>query len=187
MGSAEPERIVVLDSTAFITGVDLASIRWPKYTVPEVEQELPPSSMSWTRFKAAVDVGEVKVLEPDERFVREARLASRRVGDERSLSEVDLKLVALALELRSRGYRPLLATDDYAVQNVASQAGIEHVSLATLGITHRLYWILQCPACRRTYPPDLQEKRCPVCGTELKRKPKKRIRLKEAQKGHDVA
>jgi len=169
------KKVVILDSSAFIVGFDPTSIQWESYTVPAVEDELRPESISKARFRAAVESGEVKVLAPSPEFLREAREFSRAVGDSESVSQVDLQLVALALELRSMGYQPIIATDDYAIQNVADQAGVDYASLATLGITHRLYWVLYCPACHRRYPPDCKLRFCRVCGAELRRRPSRRV------------
>jgi len=83
----------------------------------------------------------------------------------------------LALELKDSGLTPLIVTDDYSIQNVANKIGVEFSSLMTFGIKFRFKWILYCPACYRKYPSDYKSKVCEVCGTELKRKPKKKIRL----------
>ncbi|MEM4243379.1 MAG: hypothetical protein QXP44_01080, partial [Candidatus Bathyarchaeia archaeon] len=63
--------------------------------------------------------------------------------------------------------------DDYAIQNVAAQMGIEFASLATFGIRRLLEWVRYCPACRREYTADYKSTKCTVCGTVLKRKPRK--------------
>jgi UPF0271 protein len=81
--------------------------------------------------------------------------------------------LAVALELKTEGYTPQIVTDDYSIQNVATQIGIEFVSLATFGIRRLLEWIRYCPACHREYPANDNSTTCPVCGTALKRKPRK--------------
>ncbi|MDH5754641.1 MAG: ribonuclease VapC, partial [Candidatus Bathyarchaeota archaeon] len=88
------------------------------------------------------------------------------------------QVLALALELKTHGYSPLIATDDYSIQNVANQMDIEFASLATFGIRFRLQWIRYCPACHKRYPADYKSRRCEVCGTELKRKPLRKKFLK---------
>ena len=72
-----------------------------------------------------------------------------------------------------------IVTDDYAIQNVANQMGVEFASLMTFGIKFRLYWIKYCPACHRKYPSDYRFKHCKVCGTELKRRPLKSRRIRK--------
>ena len=95
----------------------------------------------------------------------------------RYLSEADMQVLALALELKSRGSTPLIVTDDYSIQNVANKIDVDFTALLTFGIKFRFKWILYCPACYRKYPQDYKFKVCEVCGTELKRKPKKKTRL----------
>ncbi|MCK4440061.1 ribonuclease VapC, partial [Candidatus Bathyarchaeota archaeon] len=90
----------------------------------------------------------------------------------------DLQVLTLALQLKTQGYSPSIVTDDYSIQNVANQMGIEFASLATFGIRFRLHWIRYCPACHKRYPANHKSKRCEVCGTELKRKPSRKKMLK---------
>jgi endoribonuclease Nob1 len=51
--------------------------------------------------------------------------------------------------------------------------GIEFLSLATLGIKRLLEWVRYCPACFKEYAANSKFKECLVCGSELKRKPKR--------------
>jgi len=164
----------VLDTSAFIAGFDPFSIADEVYSVPAVEQELAHNSLPWTRFRTAVESGKLRLKTAREHFMRRVRESSKTVGDVLFLSDVDLQVLALALELSNTGRNPLIVTDDYSIQNVANQIGVEFTSLMTFGIRFRLHWIMYCPACGRKYPPDYKLKLCEVCGTELKRKPLKR-------------
>jgi rRNA maturation endonuclease Nob1 len=47
------------------------------------------------------------------------------------------------------------------------------MALATFGIRRLLEWVRYCPACHREYAADYGATSCTVCGTELKRKPRK--------------
>lgn len=136
-----------------------------------VRRELFSNSLPWVRFNTAVEGGRLRVRTPKARFLKRAKEASKTVGDMRFLSEVDMQVLALALELKSTGHNSLIITDDYSIQNVANQIGVNFASLMTFGIRFRLHWILYCPACHRKYPPDYKPKLCEVCGTQLKRKP----------------
>ncbi len=133
--------------------------------------------MPWTRFNAAVENRRLMVRKPRSSSVQEIREASRMVGDMRYLSEADLQVLALALELKREGLHPFIVTDDYSIQNVANQIGANFTSLMTYGIRFRFNWILYCPACYRKYPSDHKLESCEVCGTKLKRKPLKKTRL----------
>ena len=145
--------------------------------MPEVKKELIAGSMPWMRFNAAIENRKLTVRSPKSSVFQEIQEASRKVGDMRYLSEADLQVLALALELKGRGLSPLIVTDDYSIQNVANKIDVKFTSLMTFGIKFRFKWILYCPACFRKYPSDYKFKSCEVCGTELKRKPKKKTRL----------
>jgi UPF0271 protein len=164
---------MVLDTSAFLAGFDPFSVSEDQTTVPKVKEELRNSSMPWVRFKTAVENGKLKVKAPSEDFLNRVTASANRVGDSFFLSETDRQILALALELKTEGYTPQVVTDDYSIQNVATQMGIEFVSLATFGIRRLLEWVRYCPACRREYPADYNSTKCAVCGTALKRKPRR--------------
>ena len=170
-------KVIVLDTSAFIAGFDPLTVPEKQYTVPEVNKEIIAGSMTWMRFNAAVESGKLTVKTPKSSFFQEIQEASKKAGDMRYLSEADLQVLALALELKGSGYSPVIVTDDYSIQNVANKIGVEFTSLMTFGIKFRFKWILYCPGCYRKYPSDYKFKVCEVCGTELKRKPKKKTKL----------
>lgn len=174
-----PKRVAVLDTSAFIAGLDPSSLNGEEYTVPMVREEMAESSMSEVRLETAVANGKLKVKVPNEEFVNRVKASATLVGDKLFLSQTDLQLLALSLQLKAEGYSPLIVTDDYSIQNVADQMGIGFVSLATLGIRLRLTWMRYCPACRREYSSDSIIKTCEVCGTKLKRKPLRSSRLSQ--------
>jgi UPF0271 protein len=170
-------KVFVLDTSAFIGGFDPLTAQEEQYTVPEVRNELVADSMNVVRFNAAVESGKLTIRSPESSVLDEVKEASRKVGDIRYLSEADLQVLALALELKGNGLAPLIVTDDYSIQNVANKIGIDFTSLITFGIKVRIKWTLYCPGCYRKYLPDYKYETCEVCGTEIKRKPKKKTRL----------
>ena len=148
------------------------------YSTPVVERELVSNSLPWTRFKTAIESGKLKLQIPRHIFLDRINESAKTVGDVLFLSEVDLEVLALALELKNSGYSPLIVTDDYSIQNVANQIGVEFASLMTFGIRFQHHWIMYCPACFRKYPPDYKSENCQVCGTRLKRKPLRKTRIR---------
>jgi UPF0271 protein len=98
------------------------------------------------------------------------------MGDSYLLSKADTQLLALCLELKSEGYTPQIVTDDYSIQNVATQMGVEFLALATFGIKRLLEWVRYCPACHKEYRVDCSTKECLICGTPLKRKPRRTVK-----------
>ncbi len=175
----EIHRSVVLDTSAFIAGFDPSAISDTAYTVPSVERELISNSMVYTRFKTAAENGKLRVKTPDEVYRNKVEASSTIVGDVRFLSEADMDLLALALELEELGENPLIITDDYSIQNVADTLSLDFVPLMTSGIRYRLDWRIYCPACHRKYPSAYKFKTCETCGTDLKRKPLKKTQLRK--------
>jgi len=154
-----------------VVGLDPSFISEPQYTVPMVREEIIEGTMPWVRFKTAIESGKLKVRKPDVTFLERVKATATTAGETYVLSETDIQVLALALQLKMNGYSPLIATDDYSIQNVANLMGIEFTSLATFGIRFQLKWVRYCPACHRKYPADYKSKKCKVCGTQLKRKP----------------
>ncbi len=168
-----------MDTSAFIAGFDPFTVNDAVYTVPAVRQELASNSMTYTRFKTAIESGKLQVKSPKGLFLTSVNKSSKAVGDIRFLSSVDKQVLALALEIQHDGASPLVITDDYSIQNVANQLGLEFAPLATFGIRYRLNWMIYCPACHREYPTDYALNTCEACGTELKRKPLRKTPLRK--------
>jgi UPF0271 protein len=173
---SQGKRALVLDTSAFLAGFDPFSLSEEQETVPKVEEEIRKKSMIWVRFETAIENGKLKIKKPSEEFLNEAKASASEVGDSYLLSETDVQLLALALELKALGYNPQIVTDDYSIQNVATKSGIEFLALATFGIKRLLEWKRYCPACHKEYPANYSFKDCQVCGTELKRKPRRTTR-----------
>jgi UPF0271 protein len=164
---------LILDTSAFLAGLDPFSVNEEQVTVPEVEEELRTNSMTWVRFKAAIDNAKLTIRQPTPESRKKVETCATTVGDTFFLSETDKQLLALALELKASAYDAKIVTDDYSIQNVATRLGIDFTSLATFGIRRVLEWIRYCPACHKEYPANYSLTECTVCGTELKRKPRK--------------
>jgi len=147
----------VLDASAFIHDYDADG---PTASVPEVREELTDSAAF--RFDAASGGG-MQVHSPGNEALRAVRYAAERTGDDRELSETDRRLLAAARELGGT-----LVTDDYAMQNVADELGVDVEVIAQDGISERRDWRFQCAGCGREF--DESKPRCPVCGSDLSRK-----------------
>ena len=170
------ERVVVLDTSAFLAGFDPFSLGVDLVTVPKVEAEIQRKSIVKTRFSMAIESGRLKVKAPSQEAIISVQASANKVGDTFKLSETDMELLALAVDLKEQGDSPQIITDDYSIQNVAMQIGVEFCALATFGIKRLLEWIRYCPACHREYAADCKFKECQVCGTMLKRKPRRNMK-----------
>ncbi|MBS7659435.1 MAG: ribonuclease VapC [Candidatus Bathyarchaeia archaeon] len=168
--------VLVLDASAFIYGFNPLSVEEASYTVPAVEAEIIGNEVAYTRFSIALNSGRLKILSPNDNAIKEVKESAKRTGDAHILSETDLQLLALALQLREEN-TPIIVTDDYSIQNVARYLGIKAVPLATFGIKSIIKWVRYCPACRRKYQESYMGDTCEVCGAKLKRKCLKKISI----------
>lgn len=174
------DKILVLDSSAFVMGYDPLSIRERQVTTPSIERELKVENVIWLRFKMACETGKLELRSPSSNARRIVDELSRATGDFGRLSEVDREVLAVAEDLKREGYSPVIVSDDYSIQNVADQLKLEYVSLSTLGIRYRFKWVPYCPACHKRYPSNSSAKTCGVCGTLLKRRPSRKALTKKS-------
>ncbi len=163
-------KVLVLDTSAFVMGINPSALGLPSYSVTSVLDELIPDTLPHTRFVTSRDSDQLTVKKPASSSMKTVQEASSRVGDAVVLSRADIEVLALALDLKKDGLSPAIVSDDYAIQNVSETLSIEHASLATFGIAQKFDWIYYCPACFRRYTTEDANQECRVCGTPLKRK-----------------
>ena len=175
-------RTIILDTSAFIAGFDPFAVDEDLYSVPTVGEELASSSLPKLRFDAAIERGKLRIIEPEPLYLDRVRESSKNVGDVKFLSETDMKVLALAIQLKENRYSTTIITDDYSIQNVAKKIKVDFAPLITFGIRFYLHWLLYCPACRKKYPSDYKFNQCEICGTRLKRKPLSKRRVNKDAK-----
>jgi UPF0271 protein len=164
------KHIIILDTSALIAGYDTSN-RNLHYTVSSVQEELTRNGFKRLRLDLAKRAGKLRVLNPDCRYLKEVEVKATELGEAGSLSTVDKELLALGVQLMAEGNRPIIVSDDYSIQNVADHLDLGYRSLATMGIKRRFEWGVYCPGCRRKFDDPQEMNICPICGTELKRRP----------------
>lgn len=101
--------------------------------------------------------------------LQQARKIATRSGDLAGLSQVDLELLALALEKSCE-----LVTDDYRLQNCCMLAEITFSTVLTEGAKNKWEWYLVCTACGTESAKQVVGKRkgehgeCKECGSPLR-------------------
>ncbi len=158
------EPAYVLDSTAFYAGIPYqgSGRYYTTYLVlEEVKHHNVGSSLIHTR---------VQVTEPSPESVDKVRSTAIKTGDIGALSQTDVSLVALGLDLKSKEGGVNLVSDDFAVRNVAEVLSIPLAPTAMKGGEWKnITWKIYCRGCGKSYTnPKLTV--CPVCGTKLERK-----------------
>jgi UPF0271 protein len=112
----------VLDSSALINS-SLFDIREDYYTVRDVLDEL-KDLKSRSLAESAMYSGKLLIREPDEVSVKRVVDKAKEVGSYEKLSETDIRVLALALDLKAD-----LMTDDFTLQNLA-----KHLNVGFMGV-----------------------------------------------------
>jgi len=146
--------VYILDTCAFLTQ------NHPEgeiATISEIESEL-NNRQSKQYFTNMKEIG-LKIREPKVDSIENIRKNSEETGDLGVLSSIDLKILALAYEMRGT-----IVSDDFAIQNVALHMGVEFTSCSGNEIKELRKWKYRCSACRAEALEKVDS--CSVCGSE---------------------
>jgi len=164
-----PKRAIVLDAAALILGFteieDAVAV-----TSSKVLEEARDRDARY-RALAAREGGLIKVIEPEPAYVSEVREVARRLG-EIELSDADVSVIALALQLSRQGWDTCILTSDYSIQNLASRLGLMVKPILHKGIRRMISWEVYCGACGWSGD-GKPGNPCPKCGHALKRRPRR--------------
>jgi UPF0271 protein len=152
-----------LDAGAFYTGLVFLSSAYQYWTTQAIFDEVKHIKRSHGAIEALLESNTLHVLNSDRKNIDKVVAAARRTGDYQKLSEADISIIALALQLKI-----VLVTNDYAVANVATTLKIPVKSVASKGVMHTRRWIAYCSACGKAFGPNAKE--CRLCGNRLRRK-----------------
>ena len=129
----------------------------------EVERIAPERMLS-------IETAGVNWSSPSPESVRESAVIARKTGDLDGLSETDLHLLALAIELGGH-----MHTDDYRLQNLCSSVGVRWSPVVSEGIAEVWNWEVRCSGCgalvaggEKTRPASEGLGECAECGSELR-------------------
>jgi UPF0271 protein len=173
--------ILIFDTNIFLSGVDFNLIKGIIFTTPEIIGEIEVekySSQNRTiivRVDTAIQQGKLIVRSPEISFIRKALDTARITGDLNALSKGDYSIIALALELSQAGEsRVTVYSNDYSVQNLCNELKLEYSPLFREPIKRKTIFEVYCPNCHEIYDSSYLNLVCEKCGTNLKRKPKKK-------------
>ncbi|MFW9855782.1 MAG: NOB1 family endonuclease [Candidatus Thorarchaeota archaeon] len=164
-------QIYVLDSTAFIR-LDFPDLLfWGKsttiefYTTPGIVSEL-KDFRSRVNLDLLSQSTKFSVTEPSSSLVQKVKQEIQVFDPQTSLSQVDIGVISLTLELRDR-YNGMVAliTSDYRLQNAAGHLKVPIHALTDQKILQLRRWQLKCRSCGETT--DIGGQICPSCGGQL--------------------
>lgn len=168
-------RVIILDTSAFIQGFTSTSPDTRLYTTPQVLNEL-TDEFAKIRASNWAQTGKLLVTSPREESLQHILDKAKKMGETDALSSTDQSVLALAHQLSVEVEVVVLISDDYGVQNLADELGLQYMGMITPGIKRRFKWINYCPGCRKQFDKPQPDNICPICGTQLKRKPGKKTR-----------
>lgn len=158
--------VYVLDTSTLLAGIQLM-LGGEMYVTDKVVNEVIDSENK-SKLELAISLGKVKVVKPGNRYIRLVRKVAVKLGEHASLSDADISVAALALELQDKGYQVVVLTDDYALQNLLKSLGIVCKGYRTRGINKTQKYVMRCPGCGYVSK-RWGEKICPRCGTRLRK------------------
>ncbi|MDK6028432.1 DNA-binding protein [Ignisphaera sp. 4213-co] len=126
-------KVLILDTAAFIAAAPLYLYDKLLYTTPSVINEVKDSE-SVQRLMLAQAVDRLIIEEPSKEFIKKAVDAAKRLKIFDKLSKTDIDVLALALQLLSKGFNVTVLTDDYDLQKVLKSMGIDFKAVKTIGI-----------------------------------------------------
>ena len=154
---ADENRIYVLDSSAFINADDVPD--GELFSTPKIREEV-------RDFKSRMlfQTRSIKTIVPGSRYVAEVKSKAVDTGDFTKLSSADISVLALALQLKETKKKAIILTDDYNIQNMAEEMGMDYKPVSVPGIKKIFKRMLYCGKCRKYRAGD----KCPGCGGPLR-------------------
>ena len=171
-------KAVILDTSAFIQGFNTSDSNTQLYTTPNVINEF-KEEITKIRASNWSQTGKLVIMSPRETVIEQVIALAKKVGDIKNISTTDISIIALTQQLKQDGLTTVLLSDDYSVQNIADHMGLTYRGMITHGIIQRIHWINYCPGCRKQFNKNQYIKICPICGTEIKRKPGQKTKIGE--------
>ena len=132
----------VLDSSAFYAGIPFSSNE-PCFITSLIYNEIEHIKKDHDAVQILIETKRLTISEPEQRFTITVNEAAKKSGDFPNLTQEDISIIALSLQLDAE-----LLTDDFAVSNVAKNLSIKVIPVMTNGINDVITWTYYCPACK---------------------------------------
>jgi len=159
-------KIYILDTSAILSGKNTIFTSG-SVTCTGVSEELQPGGKDYQYFQFLKEKG-LKILSPQKKYLEKIKEYAKKTGDLGRLSEIDIELLALAIEIKNKGENdPILITDDYSIQNLANTLDIKFETISQNGITEKFKWINKCQGCGKKFKENINS--CPICGSKTKK------------------
>jgi endoribonuclease Nob1 len=150
----------VLDATSFYAGIPFSSQEL-SFTTPLIYEEIKHIKKEQAAASTLIESKRLRIIEPEPKFNDIVKLKAEETGDFHNLSEGDISVIALCLQIGGE-----LLTDDFAVTNVAKHLNLKVFPVMTKGVD-RTNWVYFCSGCEKSFS---RVSICPICGNRLRRR-----------------
>jgi len=172
------EKISVLDTNIFLTGLEINLFNGIIYSTPNVIEEIRVNKFAEKnrniiyKVEAAIASNKMVLKTPSQKYVQTVETHSKKTGDFNALSPVDIELIALTLDLKENTNKNVVIyTNDYSIENLCFELNLQFLPLMGKdGIKKKIIWEVYCPFCKTTYNVEDLYKTCEKCGLKLKRR-----------------
>lgn len=156
---------VVLDSSAILNDFGFSfKPRHTYFTTPQIMQEF-RDLRSRMLVDNAVNRSLLKLQEASEESKQLVTKKSQEKG--MNLSEADISVIALALDLKPLFANLEVQTDDHSIQNMLLHFKLPFKAVIRGTVKQEITIEKRCAVCKKRFPPTYEEPDCDVCGTEL--------------------
>jgi rRNA maturation endonuclease Nob1 len=135
---------------------------------------------SKNRIQNLLSTDRLRIASPDAESIEMTEKKARETGDYGVLSREDSELISLGLQQKHLGHRVSVVSSDLALLNTAAALGLGILDPMER-MKEKITWMLKCPGCGNEEFETITHAECPVCGTEMQRKPKRKEKLKGAK------
>lgn len=166
MSKKNKKTVVILDTSAILSGKPIHIDKIKLITTPSVVSEFKPGGRDYRIFEFLIEKG-LSIIAPSKESIKEIESVSVDTGDIVRLSQADKDILALSVDINKEGTQEaLILTDDYTIQNVAHVLNIKFESFSQRGITKKFKWTYKCSGCGKKFVAPV--KICPICGKKTK-------------------
>ncbi|MFW9822749.1 MAG: NOB1 family endonuclease [Candidatus Thorarchaeota archaeon] len=171
----------VFDTNIFLKGLELNLLSGIIYTTPNIIEEIRVKKYEdknrniLNRIEVALANKKLILKNPLGKYYKIVETNAKKTGDLIALSKTDKELIALALELiDTKSLDLILFSNDYSIENLCSELKIPYSPLYKEGIEAKIDWEVYCSFCKMRFKAEELNKNCEVCGSKLKRRPKRK-------------
>jgi rRNA maturation endonuclease Nob1 len=171
-----PLRLFILDTGALLSQWTLKNPHFNFITTQSVVDEI-QNRPSRNRVQNLLSTDRLRIESPNADAIEVTKQKAREVGDYNVMSPEDLELISLAVGQKQLGHEVSVVSSDLAVLNTAAALGLG--TLDPKGrMREKITWVLKCPGCGNEESEGISDLECPVCGTKMKRKSKRKEKIK---------